>query len=322
MLRSSTAKVWLEKCTDPPGSKTKGPPTRGSKYKKTAIYLPSKSTQRSSPSTHPKPITFKTNEAFVESSPETYYRIKLSIPRHLKSYCVQIIIDGVEQNTYVETSRYFRTVKYPISARRTRKYTYRHFQFSKLSVKDSAPGVGDYVFNDSQHCENGYMGCFKASGDIKLIDYMVGKKAVGTIRVNFYKIRKCRKMTPDENKKVDGRDDGDGEWEPCQAVDNIGALKLGAGVENVTTLGPEVRGSEPGVWYHVQLGTWHPFETFVFKYRPYSVLKENNLLVLKPTRFQKFTRFIKKIFSFSKKSKKSNELEGSDEKFNEKVISV
>ncbi|KAK6514327.1 hypothetical protein TWF506_008724 [Arthrobotrys conoides] len=304
MLRSSTAKVWLEKQIIPDGYICPDPrpaPCRHCKYTPATLYLPSKSTQRSSATTYSKPVTFKATEAFIESCPDAYYRIKMAIPRHFKAFCVQVIIDGIEQNAYVETSRCFRNTEYPISARRTRKYAYRHFQFTQLDIKDPCPGAGDYAFKHLQHCENGYVSWFRACGDTEAIDYMIGKKAVGTIRINLYRVKKCKKMTPPENKKMDERDDGDGEWDPCKVVDHIGALKLGAGVENVTKLGPEVRGTKPAQWYSVELANWHPFETFIFKYRPYA------------HRFQKFTKFIKNIFTFSKKSKTPKGLKGQDE---------
>ncbi|KAK6339222.1 hypothetical protein TWF718_008644 [Orbilia javanica] len=308
-LKSSTAEIWLEKCTDPVFYGGSNPPTRRSRYEKIAIHSASKSTELSDAATFPAPITYKVREGFVESSPESYYRLKLHIPKHWNTYCVQIIIDGVEQRAYVENPQYFRSVTYPVSARRTNKRTYRHFQFSELAVKGSAPGFGNYDFKHFGHCENGYVDWFKQTGDIGAISYMIGPQAVGSIRVNFYKAHSCEKMSASASERVSAeRNTGDGDWNPCQSVDDIGAYKLGAGVKNVTTLGPEFRGSEPDTWYHIDLDTWHPFETFVFKYRPYSVLAENNLLAANSaTGYQKFANSVKNVFSLSKKLKKSEE---------------
>ncbi|KAK6507187.1 hypothetical protein TWF481_005636 [Arthrobotrys musiformis] len=300
-IKSSLATIWLEQCSiedHHAGTAVSKIP----KYVKTPTYSPSSSTELSHPSTHPKQITYKTHEAFVESHPGSYYRIGIYVPRHLTNYGVQVIIDGVEQNAYVELPRWLKGSHYKISSRRTTKLTCRHYQFSTLAVTGDDDDVlgGDYDFKDSQHCKTGWVNWFHRNGRLEPTEHMIGKKAVGTIRVNFYKLESVVKLPKEEQRDVDYED---GDWEPCQAVDSIGAIKLGAGVENVTTLGPERANVPPFGLCKTTLKFFHPVETFVFKYRPRDVLMENNLLVAKrPTGLKKFTHLVKNIFTHPSKS--------------------
>ncbi|KAK6513448.1 hypothetical protein TWF281_005073 [Arthrobotrys megalospora] len=287
VLKSPTAEIWLEKPSPLICLCSK---THQKTYQKSTSFCPSKSKEISAASPHYPAQKFKTREAFIESSPDSSYRIALRLKRHFfTKLAVQVIIDGIEQGTYLEFPQFFRTT-YRISGRRVTGSTWRGFQFTRLNIKEPGPGVGDYVFNESQHCEGGYVKGYMESGDAEPIDYMIGKNAVGSIRVNFYKVKGAIKEGDIH--------EGYGDWEPCTTVDEIGALKLG--VQDVTTLGPEVRCRLAETWYS-QFDRAHPFETFVFKYRPHDVLEENNLLLVRLTRFQKLTRWVREALSFPSK---------------------
>lgn len=97
------------------------------------------------------------------------------------------------------------------------------FVFSKLRIED---GHGNYKFDEGAHCRGGYINANIKMGDIAPIEFMVGKNAAGSIRVNLYRVGKIEKG---------GMCQGNGDWNPCTAVDDIGQLKMRAGVESVTT---------------------------------------------------------------------------------------
>ncbi|KAK6332598.1 hypothetical protein TWF730_004258 [Orbilia blumenaviensis] len=297
-LKSSTVKIWIEKL----GSDG---------YTEAPIYSSCKTTEGT------KGATYKSREAFIESSAGEAYRIRFRLSPHIREFAFQVIIDGIEQHFFMIRGPYrmLKSAEYPLPGRCTESEAYRAFQFTKLDVRDPGPGAGDYVFDESQHCSGGVMKKLEKDDPIRLAtEHMVGKNSVGSIRINLYRLFSIEKVSPETLPEEYYK--GCGDWKTCEAVDQIGALKLGAGVQHVTTLGARIRKARYKEWFHATRYGTHPFETFVFKYRPYNILKEDNLLVQSPnlSNLQKLSRFIKNIFTSSKKSKQLEKVPVLDEK--------
>ncbi|KAF3940360.1 hypothetical protein ABW19_dt0202307 [Dactylella cylindrospora] len=213
VLKSSTLQVWVEK----PSASQVSPKTHLPYYLKSTTFSPQKTTQHLLP-TH----SLLVNEAYVSASPGATYRIAIRVRPHWRDIGIQLLIDGVEQGNYICFNR-FLPHESRVGGRRIDKTSVRNFKFSKLRVED---GHGNYKFDEKAHCKGGYIANQIRTGEIEPIEFMVGKKAVGTIRVNVYRVGRILEG---------GVSEGSGDWEPCTVVDDIGALKMHAGVESVTT---------------------------------------------------------------------------------------
>ncbi|EPS39754.1 hypothetical protein H072_6440 [Dactylellina haptotyla CBS 200.50] len=273
VLKSRNLQVWIEK---PTGSFC--PKTHTSIQEKSTSFSHLKSTQKILPG-HPLLV----NEAYVETSPEgSPYSVVVRIPPHWRNMGVQLIIDGVEQGSFMRFNR-FKSYETRITGRRVERTTMRGFQFSKLRIED---GHGNYDFDDKAHCKGGYIANQIKRNEIKPIEFMIGKKAVGIIRVNVYRVGK---IVPG------GEFKGNGNWTPCTVVDDIGALKMQNTVESITTLGKPTR-CQPTKVVYAEFPDRYPFETFVLKYRSHEALAADNLLVVKHSPFRKLVSYITNWF--------------------------
>ncbi|KAF3929466.1 hypothetical protein AA313_de0209100 [Arthrobotrys entomopaga] len=280
VLKSSNLKVWLEM----PSSKL-DPITQ------TPIYTPLET--HSSYKTHQQILPthrLRVQEAYVESHPGQCYAVALRVAPHWRNFGVQIIIDGVEQGNYISFNR-FTTRESQITGRRVTRNSIRAFQFGDLRAED---GYGNYIFDENAHCKGGFIKNNILCGDIEPIEFMVGQRAVGSVRVNVYRVGRVF---------VGGECPGQGDWNPCTAVDDIGALKMQVGVESITTLGNQVKCSPVNLVF-AEFKDRYPFETFLLKYRPHSYLANDNCLVAKQNGLKNFFVYIASWFKSSKKEER------------------
>ncbi|KAF3932036.1 hypothetical protein ABW20_dc0104268 [Dactylellina cionopaga] len=272
VLKSRNLQVWIERPTS-----DICPATHLPHYAISPTFSPNKSTQQILPS-----HSLLVQEAYVEACTDAPYRVAFRVPPHWKNVGIQLIIDGVEQGNYISFNR-FRSHESRISGRRVEKTSERLFKFSKMKIED---GCGNYEFDEKAHCRGGYINNNIAQGEIQPIEFMVGKKAVGTIRVNIYRVGKMLKG---------GACKGNGDWNPCTVVDDIGALKMQAAAESITTLEAPTKCS-PATTMYAEFLDRYPFETFVLKYRPYEALANENLLVIKRTGLSRLAYYATNLF--------------------------